>query len=45
MQKYLVEKGIPKNDIVLDTKADNTLDTCKNERKFFPNHRSRIFVS
>jgi len=24
MQKYLVEKGIPKNDISLDTKADTT---------------------
>ena len=45
MKVYLVGKGIPKNDIKLDTTAVNTLDTCKNERKLFPHHRSRIFVS
>jgi len=45
MQKYLLGKGIPQNDIVLDSTAVNTLDTCKNERKLFPNYRSRIFVS
>jgi vancomycin permeability regulator SanA len=45
MKEYLVKKGIPQNDIKLDTTAVNTLDTCKNERKLFPHHRSRIFVS
>jgi vancomycin permeability regulator SanA len=45
MKMYLIENGIPQNDIKLDTLAVNTLDTCKNEKRLFPHHRSRIFVS
>jgi len=45
MKQYLIANGIPERAIVLDTTAEKTPDTCRNEKKKYPQQRKLIFVS
>ena len=45
MKHYLINNGIPAKNIILDTTAEKTPDTCRNEKRKYPQQRKLIFVS
>jgi len=45
MQQYLLQNGIIAKDIILDTTAEKTPDTCRHEKQIHPQQRKLIFVS
>ena len=45
MQKYLIKKSIPSKHIKMDTEAEKTPDSCRYEKKLYPQGRKLIFIS
>ncbi|HIP94545.1 MAG TPA: YdcF family protein, partial [Leucothrix sp.] len=45
MRRYLIANGIPPKDIASDISAEKTPDTCRYEKRMYPQQRKLIFVS